>query len=97
MVLHEEITIHSTYNMKIKHIFSSLIPYGTIRTICSTTDLRSGKLEGLFLHHNNTPAQSALPVLLAKNKMTVVPHAPYSPNLQPCNSLLFPELKTVLK
>ena len=76
--------------MKIKHIFSSLTPYGTIRTICSQTDPKSGNLEGLFLHHNS-PAHSS------KNKMTVVPHAPCSPDLYPCDSLLFPELKTVLK
>lgn len=51
---------------------------------------KSGKLEGLFLHHNNSPAH------LSKNKMTDVPRAPYSPDLQSCDSLLFPELKTVL-
>jgi len=76
--------------MKIKHIFSSLTPYGTIRTICSTTDPKSGKLEGLFIYHNS-PAHSS------KNKMTIVPHAPYAPDLQLCDSLLFPECKTMLK
>jgi hypothetical protein len=75
---------------KIKHIFSSLTPYGTIRTICSTSDPKSGKLEGLFLN-NNSPDHSS------KTKIAVVPHAPYSPELQPCDSLLFPELKIVLK
>jgi len=60
--------------MKIKHIFSSLTPYGTIRTIRSIIDPKSGKFECLFLHHDS-PAHSS------KNKMTVVPHAPYSPDL----------------
>jgi hypothetical protein len=34
---------------------------------------------------------------LAKNSIPVVPHAPYSPDLAPCNFFLFPRLKSILK
>ncbi|PNF43640.1 hypothetical protein B7P43_G00693 [Cryptotermes secundus] len=34
---------------------------------------------------------------LAKNKMAVVPHPPYSPDLTPCDFLLFPKMKIKLK
>jgi hypothetical protein len=34
---------------------------------------------------------------LAKNKMTIVPQPPYSPDLAPANFFLFPKLKSTLK
>jgi hypothetical protein len=34
---------------------------------------------------------------LATNKMTVIPHPPYSSHLAPCDFLLFPHLKMTLK
>ncbi|PNF31118.1 hypothetical protein B7P43_G15696 [Cryptotermes secundus] len=34
---------------------------------------------------------------LAKNKMAVVPHPPYSPDLAPCDFFLFPKMKIKLK
>jgi histone-lysine N-methyltransferase SETMAR len=34
---------------------------------------------------------------LGKNKMVVVPHPPYSPDLTPRDFLLFPKTKTKLK
>jgi hypothetical protein len=40
------------------------------------------------LHHDNDPAAM---------KTTVIPHPPYSPDLAPCNFLLFPEMKLKLK
>jgi len=48
-----------------------------------------------FLHHNNAPAHTALPVTryLASLGWTVVPHSPYSPDLAPCDSFLFPTVK----
>jgi hypothetical protein len=33
---------------------------------------------------------------LDKNNMAVVPHPPYSPNLVPCDSFLFPKLNMAL-
>ena len=51
-----------------------------------------------FLHHNDAPAHTAFSVqqFLAKN-MTVIPHPPYSPELPPCNSFLFPLMKGQMK
>jgi len=34
---------------------------------------------------------------LAKNKIAVIPHPPYSPDLPPCDFFLFPKLKLKLK
>jgi histone-lysine N-methyltransferase SETMAR len=34
---------------------------------------------------------------LAKKKMAVFPHPPYSPDLSPCDFILFPKMKTKLK
>jgi hypothetical protein len=34
---------------------------------------------------------------LAKHKMAVIPHSPYSPDLAPCDFFLFPEMKLKLK
>ena len=34
---------------------------------------------------------------LAQNKITTLPHPPYSPDLAPCDFFLFPKLKTHLK
>jgi len=34
---------------------------------------------------------------LAKNKMAVIPHLPYSPDLAPCDFFLFPKMKLKLK
>ena len=53
---------------------------------------------GWMLHHDNAPADSLLLVrqYLAKNKVTVFPHLPYSPDLAPCDFHLFPKLKLQL-
>jgi len=34
---------------------------------------------------------------LAQNNITTLPHPPYSPDLAPCDFLLFPKFKTNLK
>jgi hypothetical protein len=34
---------------------------------------------------------------LAKHKMAVIPHPPYSPDLAPCDFFLFPKMKLKLK
>ena len=51
-----------------------------------------------MLHHDNAPADSLLLVhqYLAKTKMTVFPHLPYSLYLAPCDFHLFPKLKLQL-
>jgi len=52
----------------------------------------------LGVHHDNAPAHSFLVHnFLAKNKMTVLPQPPYSPDLVPADLFLFPKLKSTLK
>ena len=50
------------------------------------------------LHHDNTPAHTALSIrFLAKKNIPALPHPPYSPDLAPCDFYLFPKLKLKLK
>ena len=51
------------------------------------------------LHHDNAPAHSAhvIHAFLAKNSMSLVRQAPYSPDLAPFDFWLFPKRKTILK
>ena len=50
------------------------------------------------LLHDNAPAHTSAIVtaFLKKEKVTVLPHPPYSPDLAPCDFFLFPKLKTFL-
>ena len=50
------------------------------------------------LLHDNAPAHTSAIVtaFLKKEKVTVLPHPPYSPDLAPCDFFLFPKLKAVL-
>jgi hypothetical protein len=52
-----------------------------------------------FFHHGNALDHSAVSVceLVARNKMNVVIHAAYSPDLALCYFLLCPELKLTLR
>ena len=52
-----------------------------------------------LLHHDNTPPHTALSVrrYLASQGWTMVTHAPYSPDLAPCDFFLFPRMKRDLK
>jgi len=52
-----------------------------------------------MLHHDNKPAHAALFILefLTKHETTVVPQAPYSPDLASADFFLFPKLKSSLK
>jgi histone-lysine N-methyltransferase SETMAR len=56
---------------------------------------------GWILHQDNAPAHNALSVrqFLAKKKKKVpgLHHAPYTPDLAPCDFFLFPKLKHSLK
>ena len=51
------------------------------------------------LYHDNAPAHSAhvIHAFPAQNSMSLVRHAPYSPELARCDLWLFPKLKTSLK
>ena len=52
-----------------------------------------------MLHHDNAPAHASLLIhsYLAKYQTSVVPHPPYSPDLDPPDFFLFPKLKITLK
>jgi hypothetical protein len=49
----------------------------------------------LQLHHDNAPSHTSILTqqFLAKYKMAVIPHPPYSPDLAPCDFFLFPKMK----
>ena len=51
------------------------------------------------LHHNNAPAHASclMQSFLTKHQITQVTQPPYSPDLVPCDFLLFPKLKPPLK
>jgi len=50
-------------------------------------------------HHDNAPSHTSVQTqqFLAKNKMAVIPHPPYSPDLAPCDFFLFRKTKLKLK
>jgi len=50
------------------------------------------------LHHDNAPFHTSVLTqqFLAKNKIAVIPHPPYSPDLTPCDYFLFPKMKLKL-
>ena len=52
-----------------------------------------------LLHHDNAPVHSSLLVrnFLAKNNTAIMPQPPYSPDLAPCDFVLFPILKRPMK
>lgn len=51
------------------------------------------------LHHDNAPAHTKADVMqyLQENKINVLEHPPYSPDLAPADFFLFPKIKTCLK
>ena len=54
--------------------------------------------DALPLVLNNAPGHTSTIVtaFLKKEKVTVLPHPPYSPDLAPCDFFLFPKLKAFL-
>ena len=52
-----------------------------------------------MLHHNNAQCHTALSIteLLTSKGIPVVPQSPYSSDINPCDFLIFPKLKNVLK
>uniref|UniRef100_A0A7M4EV86 Tc1-like transposase DDE domain-containing protein n=1 Tax=Crocodylus porosus TaxID=8502 RepID=A0A7M4EV86_CROPO len=55
--------------------------------------------DGWFLHHDNAPSYTAVSIqeFLAEKNIPVIPHPPFSPDLAPCDFLLFPKIKMKLK
>ena len=52
-----------------------------------------------LLHHDNAPSHTSVLThqFVAKNKIAVIPHPPYSPDLEPCDFFQFSKLKLKLK
>jgi histone-lysine N-methyltransferase SETMAR len=52
-----------------------------------------------ILHHDNAPAHRAVTTneFLAKHKIPSLAHPPISPDLAPCDSFFFPQLKKTMK
>ena len=52
-----------------------------------------------FLHHDNAPSHTAMVVrqFLAKHNTNIIPQAPYSPDMAPCDFFLFNRLKNPLR
>jgi len=51
-----------------------------------------------LLHHDNDPSHTSHPPVFGeKNKIAVIPHPPYSPDMAPCDFFLFPKLILKLK
>ena len=61
--------------------------------------VRRDIVDDWVLQHHNAPAHTALSFreFLAKKNIPVLPHAPYSPDLAPCDFYLFPKFKSKLK
>jgi histone-lysine N-methyltransferase SETMAR len=59
------------------------------------SDERIWREQTWLLHHDNTPSHTSVLTqqFLAKNKMAVIPHPPYSPDLAPCDFVLYPKMK----
>ena len=57
------------------------------------------KNKNWLLHHDNAIAHTSLLVrkFLAKHNTLMMPQPPYSPDLAPCDFLLFPKLKRNMK
>jgi hypothetical protein len=52
-----------------------------------------------LIHHDNAPSHTSVVTgqFLAKHKIIVIPHAPYSPDFAPCDFFLFQKMKLKLK
>ena len=61
--------------------------------------VRPSIADNWMLHHDNAPCHTAISVIevLVKKGIPVVPQPPYSPDLSPCDFVLFPKLKFHLK
>ena len=56
-------------------------------------------VQDVMLHHDNAAPHTSKIVTkyLKQERVNVLPHLPYSPDLAPCNFFLFPKLKKELK
>ena len=67
--------------------------------VCLPEGLSGLRVKGLMLHHDNASSHTANMTheFLNRNKIKVIPHPPYSPDLALCDLWLFPELKRNLR
>jgi len=81
-------TVNQTFYLEVLECFRN-----RVRHVCGET------ADKWFLHHNNVPSHTSFAVrkFLAQNKITTLPHPPYSPDLAPCDFFLFPKQKSHLK
>lgn len=81
--------------------FLVLLPYTThaLSEVLQAWDTKRKRRSDLRLHHDNAPAHSAQLTrdFLERNQVTVLPHAPYSPDLAPADFFLFGYLKQQLQ
>lgn len=75
---------------------------GVLRRLRENIRLKRKELwdnKSWFLHHDNAPAHTSRLVrdYLNKNNVNIVPQAPYSPDMAPCDFFLFPKLKLPLR
>lgn len=61
--------------------------------------LKELNIKGLLLHHDNASSHTAIITknFIKKNKLKLLEHPPYSPDLAPCDFWLFPKLKRHLR
>ena len=57
------------------------------------------RVQTWLLHHDNAPSHTSVLTqqFLVKNKIAIIPHPPYSPDLAPCDFFLFPKMILKLK
>ena len=61
--------------------------------------MRSNNKNKWVLHHDNSPCHTAISIneIIVRKNIPVAPQPPYSPDLNPCNFVLFPKVKNHLK
>jgi histone-lysine N-methyltransferase SETMAR len=65
----------------------------------TSSDERIWREQTWLLHHDNIPSHTSVLTqqFPAKNKMAVILHPPYSPDLAPCDFVLYPKMTMKLK
>ena len=94
MELSTQNSCHKAIN---KHVYKNILR----RLIRSVREKRRELWEtrSWLLQHDNAPAHNALGIreFLAKNSISELEQPPYSPDLAPCDFVLLPKLKEVIK
>lgn len=67
--------------------------------VCLPKMLDKIQIKGLILHYDNASSHTAggTQKFITDNKITLMQHPPYSPDLAPCDFWLFPKLKKALR